>query len=235
MYYRLFAILITLFAVLTGTRAFCQNSSNNCDTSLEYAKEYFKNNVAAGSFLYSGREYAPYSLNIKGNPFFDSGDMNIGNVFYDGHLYENVPMLYDIVRQLIIIDRYHDNPRITLLSEKVKYFTIHDHLFQNIHAENGSYFYDITYNGVAGVWVKRIKVTRKAVHAEEPDSFTERDEFYIKKGNSLFAVTNKASALAGFEDKQNQLKSFIRKKKLTFKKNIEQDLIQVASFYSSLQ
>jgi hypothetical protein len=226
--------LISFSALLTGNMALCQSSFDAYDTSVANTIEYFKNTIGTNSFLYTGKEYTGYNLAIKGTPYFETDTLQKGDIFYDGHLYKNIPMLYDIVRQVIVIDRYHTNPRISLLSEKIKYFTFDGHKFENARAENGNAFFDVLSDGTVAVWARRIKIIRRAVHAEDPDTFTRVDELYVKIGNALFPVTNKSSALQAFDDKRSRVKTFIRKKRLKFKKHLEEDLVQTASFYSSL-
>jgi len=228
-------VVILLIFIAFANQASCQNQINKPDSALIKTITSFEKTIAAGSFLYSGKEYAGYGMNIKGNPFFFKDSLLFGNIFYDGHLFENVPLLYDLVKQAVIIQSYDDTASISLANEKIKYFTLNGHEFENMRTENGNVFYDVMYNKKAGVWIKRVKVIRRALHAEDRDFYVETDELYIKKNNSLFLITNKSSLLQAFDDRKNELKIFIRKNKFKFKKNIENDLIKTASYYSSLQ
>jgi hypothetical protein len=227
--------LIILFTLVTNYSALCQNSINESDTPFNKAIAYYQNVVGANSFIYTGKEYIGYDISIEGDPYFKWDSLQKGDIYYDGNLYKDVPMLYDIVKQVVVIDRYQANPRISLLNEKIKYFTLNGHRFVNERAENGNAFFDILSDGRVGVWVKRVKTIRKPMHAENPDFFKETDEIYIKKGDALYPVSNRNSVLLVFNDKRRQVKTFIRKKRLRFKKHIEPDLVQTVSFYSTLQ
>ena len=77
---------------------------------------------------------------------------------------------------------------IKLLNEKIKYFTFDGHRFENIFSSEGrdgnitNTFYDIMFNGKACVLVKRIKHIKNGIKAEDPTSFVEQDELYVRNG-----------------------------------------------------
>ncbi|HEY5406340.1 MAG TPA: hypothetical protein VIJ92_04595 [Ginsengibacter sp.] len=203
-------------------------------------KAFFKNEIKENALLYTGKEFIKYSVNIKGHPFFETDQMQTGSVFYDGTLYENVPLLYDIVAQEIIINRYNSDERIKLLNEKIKYFIFDGHRFENIFSVEGrnesisNTFYDIMFTGKASVLVKRIKHIKNGLRAEDPTLFVEEDELYVRNGNNLYAIDGKNSILQAFSDKKDLVKTFIRKNKFRFKKNIEKELILTTEYYSTL-
>ena len=129
--------------------------------------------------------------------------MQNGTVFYDGTLYENVPLLYDIVSQEIVINRYNSDERMKLLNEKIKHFTFDGYRFENIFSVEGkdenvsSTIYEIMSEGRAGVLAKRIKRIKNGLKAEDPTSFVEEDELYIRKGKNLYAIDSKNPVPAG--------------------------------------
>ena len=149
-------------------------------------------------------------------------------------------MLYDIVRQVVVINQYQQDKRIQLLTEKVEYFIFNGHRFEIISqtgeeaVSTSKGLYDIAFTGKASVLVKRIKSIRKGLRAEDPNSFKEEDEYYLKKGKSLYNVSDKKSVLDVFNDKKDLVKTFTRKNNLKFKKDIEKDLITAAAYYSTL-
>ena len=72
------------------------------------------------------------------------------------------------------------------------------------------------------------------MRAEDPTSFKEEDEIYIRNGKSLYKINNKNGVMAALENKKDLIKTFIRKNRLRFKKHIEQDVAAVATYYSTL-
>ena len=201
---------------------------------------YFQNEIKEDAHLYTGKEYRNYEPGIKGFPFFMNDEMLKGNIFYDGNLYKEVPMLFDIVRQQVVINNYNQDNRIQLLIEKIKYFTLNDHRFETISQAVGKEeniskgLYDVMYAGKASVLVKRIKNIKKGLRPEDPYSFIEEDELYIKNRKSLYSISGKNAVMNALDDKKDLVKTFIRKNRLRFKKNIEKDVIMTATYYSTL-
>jgi hypothetical protein len=233
--------LILLAIIFSFNKTTAQTSSlQSIPDSFINVKEFFQNEIKEDVHLYTGKEFIKYSVNIKGHPFFETDQMQNGTVFYDGTLYENVPLLYDIVSQEIVINRYNSDERMKLLNEKIKYFTFDGYRFENIFSVEGkdenvsSTIYEIMSEGRAGVLAKRIKRIKNGLKAEDPTSFVEEDELYIRKGKNLYAIDSKNPVLQAFSDKKDFVKAFIRKNKFRFKKNIEKELIMTAEYYSTL-
>ena len=229
-------MFISLFALFkTNGQAFSPGQP-----SFKNPIEYFQNEIGEDAHLFTGKEYTPYSKEIKGHPFFVADQMQNSDIFYDGTLYTNIPLLFDIVRQEIVIYRYNQNVRMRLLSEKVKYFTLAGHKFENITLSEGkdenisNRIYDIVFDGAASVLVKRVKRIRYPLKAEEPPVFIEEDVLYIRNGNSLYFVDNRSSLLQAMNDKKELIKKYIRKNKFRFKKNIEKEVIMITSYYITL-
>ena len=89
--------------------------------------------------LYNGREYYDYSPTIKdGDPFFLSTKFNTGNIIYDGILYENVPLLYDLVTSDVIITDSNYFYRIKLNGERVSRFSVLQHTFIRLEEDSNS-------------------------------------------------------------------------------------------------
>ncbi|HEX7458357.1 MAG TPA: hypothetical protein VF301_07980 [Ginsengibacter sp.] len=233
--------LILLAIIFSFNKTTAQTSSlQSIPDSFINVKEFFQNEIKEDVHLYTGKEFIKYSVNIKGHPFFETDQMQNGTVFYDGTLYENVPLLYDIVSQEIVINRYNSDERMKLLNEKIKYFTFDGYRFENIFSVEGkdenvsSTIYEIMSEGRAGVLAKRIKRIKNGLKAEDPTSFVEEDELYVRNRKNLYAIDNKNSILQAFSDKKDFVKIFIRKNKFRFKKNIEKELIMTAEYYSTL-
>lgn len=204
------------------------------------AKEFYQNTIGADSHIYTGEAYYGYNSNIKGTPFFISDSMQPNDIFYDGTLYKNVPLLFDIVKQKVVITRFENNERIQLVNAKIKYFTSDGHKFENIlqqtPGENiSANMYEVMFNGKASVLIKRIKRIKESIRAEGPTNFIEEDQIFIKKENNLFEIRNKKSVLDAVADKKKLVKSYVRKKKFRFKKNIEKELVATAAYYETLK
>jgi len=241
-----FILIVPFTACCLSTQA-----QNQMDTNSAFAntEAYYQEKIKDGSFLYTGNEYSAYEPGLKGNPFFRTDTMQNGEIFYDGNLYRNVPLLYDISRQQIVINTYDLSTQLQLLKEKIKYFVLDGHRFENfngiindsesIDGVNG--FYEIVSTGKAAVMIKRQKILKNGEKSDNPNFrsapnfFIENDVFFMKNGNKIFLVTGKNELLNALEDKKSAIKIFIRNHHFRFKKNIEKELVTTAAYYSSLK
>lgn len=238
---RFVPVFILLAISLPFNKTAAQNSAIQSEpVSFTNAKDFFQNQIKEDAHLYTGKEFIKYSVNIKGHPFFETDQMQSGDISYDGTLYENITLLFDIVNQQVVINRYNSEERIQLLNEKLKYFTFDGKRFENIFSIEGkdenvsSTIYEIMSEGKASLLVRRIKKIKNGLKAEDPTSFIEEDEFYVRKEKSLYAIDGKESVMEAFSDKKDLVKTFIRKNRFRFKKNIEKELIATAEYYSTL-
>ena len=225
--------------IFFGKIAMGQTNASPTPPAYQAVETYFQNEIGANSHLYTGEAYPAYAPGIKGDPFFMITQMKAGDIFYDGVLYKNIPMLYDITADKVIINRYNGNETMQLLNEKIKYFTFEGHRFENLATveekqDVSKKLFNVLTNGKATLLAQRIKHIKHGLKAEDPYSFVEEDAFWIRNGNNLFVVTNRNDALQALADKKTQVKIFIRKNRLKFKKKIEKDLIELVNYYESL-
>ena len=231
-------IMITGLLGYTNTKG--QTSSSMQSAASQNILAYFSNEIGENAHLYTGKEYAPAERGVRGHPFFNSAQMEKNDIFYDGTLYTNIPLIFDIVRQEIVINRYDGFTRMKLLNEKVKYFTFAGHRFENLLLAEGknentaSGIYDVVFDGKAKVLVKRFKRIKSALKAEDPPSYVQEDEFFIVRGNTLYPVDSKGSLFQAFNDQKELIKAFARKNRFRLKKNIEKEIILATAYYSSL-
>jgi hypothetical protein len=238
--YRFFltALLLTLFPLNeTNAQSISEGSRSE---ALMNVQNYFQNTIGEDAHIFTGREYLGYAAFIKGHPFFLTDQMQQCEIFYDGTLYEDIPLLFDIVSQKIVMNRYNQNDTISLLNAKIKYFVLQGHRFENLTFSEGNEeiirqgIYDILLAGKVNLLVKRIKNIKDGLKATDPVSFVEEDEFFVQKGKELIQVYSKNSVLEALNDKSNLVKIFTRKNHFRFKKNIEKELLQTVAYYFKL-
>src|SRR5579859_1618862 len=122
----------------------------------------YHSNAGPQSPLYNGIEHLAYGPSYKGMPYFQSRSGSIGSIVYDGSLYTNVRLLYDQVRdQVIVISG--DNYEIGLFMDRVEQFSIYDHHF--IHNATGTY--DQLCTGQLTILVKRSKLVTELIIGNE--------------------------------------------------------------------
>ncbi|HTK18602.1 MAG TPA: hypothetical protein VL442_03785 [Mucilaginibacter sp.] len=200
---------------------------------------HFDGTLQDGGRLYNGLLYHGYESSIRGNPFLDdNSSFTNGWVDYDGEVFENVPMTYDVYADQLIVHLDNDNSY-GLVREKVQRFNIHNKDF--ILINDGKLkmgYYEQLYRGKIMV-INRIE---KKLLASFKSSGTERDfvpvqnfqEYYIKKNGNYYSVSSQGDVLSVLADKKKELKQFIKKNNIQFDKLKEYSLEQIAAYYDRL-
>src|SRR5262249_34328533 len=93
----------------------------------------YSNSISGQSHLYNGSAYTEYISQRDEHPYFIDEWLD-GTVTYDEEYYMNVPLLYDISSDRLIVDNPFSIKKVMLVNEKVAAFTIQDHRF--VHLNN---------------------------------------------------------------------------------------------------
>lgn len=209
-------------------------AQNVADTTIisqqrKNAIQLYYNSLDLQAGLYNGSEYVIYVHLLKdGHPYLDTASLTEGSVFYDGMLYKNVPMLYDIVNDELVIQHYNKVFHIQLIRSKVAEFNILGRPFihlgldstQKGNVRNG--FYELLYDSDIKLYAKRIKTIQEYI----PDLKVERrvfsnNRYFIYKDGMFHEVFNQSSVLKVLDDKRNIVKQALKKHRIKFRKQRE--------------
>src|SRR6266404_779620 len=133
--------------------------------------------------LYTGSLYVRDYYNVKGHPFFQTDSLRKGDIFYDGALYKNVNLLYDLSHDNLLIE-YSEETKLVLVPEKVSYFILYGHLFVRREGSlpAGEGFYELLFIGGIDILVKRNKKIISSVRTPEFSYvFAEGKSYFIYK------------------------------------------------------
>ncbi len=193
--------------------------------------------------IFNGIEYVNYDLGYSGTPFFLDDYYVKGPVEYDGMIYRDIPLKYDIVENKVLVEYFnHLGHRKGLVLEynKVSAFTYEDHQFVKVSAANpiGSLeegFYDVLLDDEISIYASRKKQINKAVkNGQMRIKFDVLDQFFVELDHNTYKVNNKSSVLQLFEDRKKQLKQHIKANGLDLKRDFEPSLISVTQHYIKL-
>jgi len=204
-----------------------------------YARNIYSQSIGDQAGLYNGVEYRGFPIRNtdEGHPFFLSDDWIEGSVIYDGEEYSGVAIQYDIINDKVVIEQPYSHFKLELISEKIKSFSLPGHAFvrllQNTNDSSLSTgFYEVLYNGSVKVLAKRRKHTNQIL---DPGKITiqyiENDKLFIYKKGRFYTVKSKLSALSVFNDLKKEIRKFIRKNNINFRKERDHSMVLVARFY----
>ena len=195
--------------------------------------------------LYSGPEYVEYYRRIyEGHAFIYNAAFVNGSVVFDGILYENIPVKYDLLRNVLVIKGQNQgSPSFTPDIEKISYFTLGDHAYTKLKRdaanvlESGARFYEVLY---AGKEITLLKKENKTIEEELNPAVGLRrtvissTNFYLKKDNAYFLVNRNRQILSALRDKEKELRDFIRSQDDDANTDHDKRMIGLAVYYESL-
>ncbi len=211
--------------------------------ALRDAVTYYKSVIDESTALYNGVEYNYRNPDIKGTPFFNENELSSGSIMYDGQLYSGIKMKYDIYKDILITDYYDSHyffHQLQLIKQKIESFTFQGHNFVHIRPDllnEGipSGFYDILYDGGVRVMARYTKVVNKnSGGGSQLFIFARKDFYFLEKNGRMFRIKNKRGILNVLEDKNREIKAFVRKNKIKLKKHPAERLTSIAAYYDKL-
>ncbi len=209
--------------------------------SVQQLTTTYRNARGGHAHLYNGTEYVSSDkYHLIGHPDFMVDTLVTGAVFYDGSLYENIPLLYDLREDELVIHNYHTNLKIRLIKDKVEHFTLNGHYFRKYakdtiaEASLESGFYDVLQQGSVNLIVKRIKTISEAATTRGlTGEYLYATKFFIQKNGRYYPVKSKSSVLKILPGNKSQLQKQLRANKLKFRRNREEAIQTMVQYYNA--
>jgi hypothetical protein len=193
---------------------------------------------AAETRLYNGILYSGYDHQAQGHPFFLSDGFMTGSIDYDGILYPELPISYDLEKDILIISNKQRNTTIQLLTEKLSGFSIDGHNFIYLQPDSGAVnppapgFYEVLYKGSTTALVHHRKLLKAGLHTEDPSNYVQYDDWYLEQNDRYQAIRSNGSLISAFRKQNKPLKEYLKKNRLNFKKAPAAAIAGAAEFYS---
>ncbi|MBC6988776.1 hypothetical protein [Hymenobacter sp. BT491] len=235
-----------LISLVSNYSAFGQIASADSvavNASEDMIYQQYIDEVENHSHLYNGTEYVNYDKPyIQGDQFFESNLEAAGGIYYDGFYFRNVPLLYDIYVDQLVIKHPASPLKMKLVNEKVKYFVLYGHTFVRLVSDSltaspiRTGFYDLLFASQVKVLAKRAKdLQERATPTGLEGRFNEIDKFFIEKNKTYYQVGKKYTVVKLFPNKKSDLRKYVRSQKLKFTKNRREDsIVKLVRYYSTL-
>jgi hypothetical protein len=200
--------------------------------------KYYIGALGEHSPLYNGIHYIEYAFTLKeGYPYFESQEFMPGEIYFDGMVFHDVPMYYDLVKDIVVIQDFRKVYKIVLPADKVQQFTLSNHTFIRIeHGDDHQVktgFYDQLFKGKISVLVKRQKkIIEKKVYPRIELLIDETNTYYIVKDGIYHRCKNKNGLLDILNDKRKGIEDYFKKNEVRFKTNPERAMIAAAEYYN---
>jgi hypothetical protein len=235
------AVFVLCFVAFLKT-GMAQNNMNApaVTPTIVKAGDVYNPFIEKQSRLYDGIEHLGYSVRIKGHAYFLTKELQTGTVVYDELEFVNVPMVYDLLKEQVVIQHFNGFTKIALVQEKVKEFTLNGHHFIRLKAGTASRspiitgYYDELYTGRLKVLVKRGKVIDETIKDELEREFMQMDLIFIQKEGTYYLIKNYKGLLTVLKNKSKEVRQYLRKNRIKFRKNAEEAILKATVYYDSL-
>ncbi|MDA3904616.1 MAG: hypothetical protein PF484_00925 [Bacteroidales bacterium] len=231
-------ILFSSFLIGISNSAISQETIKEGQNILSIANSIFR----ADDRLLNGKYYRPKHFFAEGHPYFLSNEWVDATLYIKGIQYNNIPLKYNIEDDNLIIKAIFDG-RISkdiLLHNSfvdsliIGYQTFHN--TNNFELENSIGIAEIVYKGEIFAYIKH--------YSEFKDEISERLRYgkylesqkilYLFDGNFFHQIKKKKDLLNYFQTNKNEVKAFMRKNKIRFKKASSNQIVNLIHFCDNL-
>lgn len=235
------AISLLLFQCCVANAQLSGVDSANYHQALTSAKNTYLTFVGAEALIYNGPLFKPYNYTLaEGSQYFIPTQSPLGKVLYNGIMYANVPLLFDVLNNKLITTQTVSNQSFEIITDHVSYFELDNHKF--FHLQNPpakkmlAGFYEIHYEGKKScVYEKHVKALNEEL-GEKYKKYVIEDNsiFYIKKDGKYQKVEKMKSLYRIYENHEAELKSFAKNTGLSLSKITVATLIKIAAYFDTL-
>jgi hypothetical protein len=206
---------------------------------VEPTENYIRTRLGADSRLYNGREYIRNGTPAKGFPYFEWDSLKPGSLDYDGISYA-IPLEYDLAQDQLVIRSYAGSTLISLVGEKILQFSIgacHFRYFRPgiAHLPDAGFYQELYAASQVTLLARRRKNLEFPSAADQQPQYIQINAFFLLLNGSSHKVTNEKELLDILKDKKEELKKYIRKNHLSFKRHMEGSLIQTIAYYQQIK
>ena len=248
-YFKLVRVVLPILFFLNSFKVFPQKfvaDSSGQSPAMQGALNSYHQFLSPENGLYNGSQYTyntyyPFTIN-EGNPFFFSKNFEAGSVFYDNVLYKSVPLLYDIIKDELLINDPSRAYIIRLNNSRIAWFKLWGHTFvwlMNDSTANSSLntgFYLLIYNGKTSLYARDTKSFKENTASIQGLNkyVVESIDYFIEKDNRFFLLKNKKSLLNVMNNKKKEVTQFIKKNRLNLRKDKVNALTKVVAYYDEI-
>ena len=207
------------------------------ETAVNNAINQYHRSRGEQSALYNGVQHIGYSPLIEGHAYYESQEWKKGWINYNGVVYTNVLLKYDLLKDEVVIQYFDGFHAVSLLSEYVKQFYLPGHTFVRIERDSisklPSGFYEKLNAGAISTFIKKTKNIKEDIESRQiKRSFIDVDFYYALKNGIYYPINNQRSMLNLVGNKQKEIKKYLRKNKIKFRKTPELAIVKIAEYYN---
>jgi hypothetical protein len=215
------------------------NANDSIQPKVEALEKIYKSNLWDDAHLFNGIEYIEYKRNTHGHPYYLTPRWTNGSVEYAHQIYKDVPLIYDIFTDKVIVKNLLTKKPIQLIDENIKGFKIEKKAFTHLKetATNNiaTGYYEVLYDGQSKLFVKRKKtILEKVLAGDYQITFEESSTIYVCINGSYSEVNSKKGLKKILKTKKKEIKKFIATSRSKFREDFEGSIVETLKFYDGI-
>jgi hypothetical protein len=236
-------LILPVVGLLSSESGHAQGIPQAAPLSYDQKEVWFDKIVGIeNSGLLNGHEYSIAFPGATSHPFFGSRELTNERVIFHSQQYMNVPMLYDIYTDVLVL-RHRDSRGLFSLIEldkrHVKSFTLYGHQFRRMsnrasaepHLADG--FFDVLFDGKA---MKLVAKYRKSSYANNGlRDYAEDVRYFFVLNDEWSEVRNNNSMMKLMPSDKKRIQAFIKGQRIKVNKRNHDQLIALATYGDTLE
>jgi hypothetical protein len=242
-----FVNLIQVFTVLSGL--YCQspyikNQDKLLNQQAEDLKSFSEYIYGKDVRLVNGRIYSQPHPKANGHPFMKNTGWMPGSVTVYGKEFSGLKLNYDICQDYLIYldESANGDKRIILLNKyNIEGFTVENNKFVTLSPEDAEnldeyQYFEVLCNGKVSLYNKWTKPFEAVTTQEFPAGrfLDTKITRCLLKDKVLYKISNRLALLKICSDRKNELRKYMRKHKVDFRKGSDEPLAELIEYYNSL-
>lgn len=184
-----------------------------------------------------GELYTNTVPQAKGSPYFPSPQWIAGTLITKNHQFENVLLKYDAYQdQLLYLNKDGSQAPISLNPSYIEGFEILSKPYRYFPKDK-----NLPFSGFAGFYpFKKFNFYEKTYSKLEKGSDNPfgqhniKQQYYLQVDGAYFLIKNNKHLYEAFPDKMEELKTYIKKNKLSIRRLETSEFLRLLSYYDSL-
>lgn len=197
-----------------------------------------KNSNDINAAIYNGIEHKGYLPLTEGIPYYGSKDWQQGNIVFEGALYKDVFLKYDLVADQVIVRHPNQVTGVILFTPRVQSFSLGDKRFVYLpgkESELKTGIYEELVKGKVSLYVKRSKLIEESIVMNElVRKVAAKNFFNVFKDGDYYPVKKQKTIMPLIADKKNAVNSLMKASKIKFRSNPELAMIKIVELYNQL-
>ena len=203
----------------------------------DYVNQLYYSSREKDLAINNGTQHFPYSPAIEGTAYFISDSWQNGTIEYEGVVYDNIRMNYDLVKDRLVIAREGQNIFISLYSPRISWFSFSGYKFVRIEKKENTDpptgFYRVLATGKVNLFSRTTKIISEKIQDREVvRKFEQTTRHYIQKEGVYYEVHNKKALFNILKEQRNGIQGIIAQKKLRYRKDTEDFILSAVQYYN---